>query len=491
LVVSSAAVRADNVLDWNLTMRQSIIAVPDKANPGLSTRAIGMMNAAIYDVYQAFDHTYQPFLAKNLSADLNANRDAAVARAARDILENCYPEASGTWLTAYNNRINAIADSTLNIANGAALGAVIAHKYIEKHANDGFDAVTPYTPQVGVPGHWNSDPYFMTGFGPAQVQTGWGPGWGNVTPWSMTSPDQFDSVLVDKGGVILTSAAYANAYNQVLNYGAKTVYGPANTPTSRTSTQTAISQFWGYDVGGFGPPPVLFLKNLEDIATQTNNTPEQNARLFAMASVAIADAAIAAWDVKFEEDFWRPVTAIHAAATDGNAATEADTDWEPLGAPGHGIISPDFTPAFPAYTSGHATMGGALFKAIELFYGKNNFGDIIGSPGAQYSLSSDEPGGGGTRLFSSFTESDLAAMAASLNADSPEGENSISRLFLGIHWIFDATDGIRLGNAIAQNMFANHFQLANVPEPSFIALAFVCAAMIAATGRRWFRKSGG
>ena len=113
----------------------------------------------------------------------------------------------------------------------------------------------------------------------------------------------------------------------------------------------------------------MFLKNLEDIAAQTGNTERDNARLFAMASVAMADAAIAAWDVKFETDFWRPVTAIQKAGAggagdaDGNPNTVGDPTWQPLGAPGHGIVTPDFTPPFPAYTSGHATMGGALVQS--------------------------------------------------------------------------------------------------------------------------------
>jgi hypothetical protein len=328
-------------------------------------------------------------------------------------------------------------------------------------------------------------------------QTGWGPGWGDVRPWVMTSSDQFDSELVDIGGLDLTSAAYANAYNQVLNYGAKTVYGPANTPTSRTADQTNIGKFWGYDVPSFGPPPVLFLKNLEDIANQTGNTTEENARLFAMASVAMADAAIAAWDVKFETDFWRPVTAILGAGdgtpgdADGNAATTADPDWRPLGAPGHGIVSPDFTPPFPAYTSGHATMGGALFKTLELFYGTNNFDDIDGIPGndTEYTLTSDELAGpDGIRSYSAFTEQNLAALASDLSSvDSPEGENGISRIFLGIHWIFDATDGIRLGNTIAENVNNNAF--AAVPEPSTVALALLSLGAIVSLARRHARRS--
>lgn len=486
-----SAARADVVLDWNATMRKVINDVPAKANPGVSTRAIGMMNAAIYDVFQAYDHTYQPFLASNFSPAANANREAAVAQAARDILADCYSEDSATWTTAYNDRVNAIVDSPANIANGAALGALIAHKYVEKHATDGFNAPAVYAPQVGVAGHWSSDPYFMSGLGALQVQTGWGPGWGNVKPWTMSSSDQFDSALTDIGGLDMTSPAYAAAYNQVLNYGALNVFGPTNTTTSRNADQTKIGAFWAYDVPSFGPPPVLFLKNLEDIATQTGNTPAKNARLFAMASVAMADAAIASWDVKFETDFWRPVTAILGAGNgtatdaDGNAATVADPDWQPLGAPGHGIIGPDFTPPFPAYTSGHATMGGAIFKALELFYGTNNFDAIDGIIGNNptYTLSSDEPAGGGTRTFSRFTEQDIAALVSNLNSvDSPEGENAISRIFLGIHWIFDGTDGIRLGNAIAQNVFDTRFQA--VPEPSTMALVILAAAGIGAWRRR-------
>ena len=79
-----------------------------------------------------------------------------------------------------------------------------------------------------------------------------------------------------------------------------------------------------------GPPPVLFDRNLQDIALAMGNTERENARLFAMASVAMADAATAAWDAKFEDNYWRPVTAIREGDTDGNAATVADVDWKPL-----------------------------------------------------------------------------------------------------------------------------------------------------------------
>jgi hypothetical protein len=482
--------RAEVVLDWNSTIREVIKDVPATANPGISTRAIGMMNAAIYDVFQSFERTHQPFKVYATAAP-GASLEAAVARAARDILANCYPEPAAVprWTDAYNDAMLGIPAIPRQL--GEDLGAAVAAKYIHKHANDGWDTPMPYAPTPG-PGRWSSDPYWMdddADSGPEQ--TGWGPGWGNVKPWVIESSDQFDGVLADIEPVLdLTSPKYTAAYHQVLNYGAKTVWGSADMPTSRMPDQTNIGKFWAYDVPSFGPPPLLFLKNLEDLANQMGNSAADNARLFAMASVAMADAAIAAWDVKFESDFWRPVTAIHGAGTggagdaDGNPDTVADPDWRPLGAPGRGMITPDFTPPFPAYTSGHATMGAALFKSLELFYGKNEFEDITGIPGDKFELTSDElPGVDGVRSFERFTVPDLLAMATTLDPQgSPEGENAISRILLGIHWIFDATDGIRLGNAIAGYAAENHFRA--VPEPGTAMLVGGALAMWAAFGRR-------
>ena len=285
----------------------------------------------------------------------------------------------------------------------------------------------------------------------------------------------------------MTSTEYTAAYNQVENYGALSTYGPTNLPTSRTAEQAALALFWAYDRPAMGPPPVLFLRNIQEVATAVGNSPEQNARLFAMASVSMADAAIAAWDAKFQQSFWRPVTAIQEGDTDGNPNTIQDADWKPLGAPGDNPATDtdDFTPPFPAWTSGHATMGGAIFKALELFYGTNDFSVADASIGidpvaAQYMLTSQEAGSGGVgsmsgaRMFDSFTQTGILDIGTE---NSPEGENGTSRIYLGIHWIFDQRDGITLGNNVASYVFAHEF--AAVPEPGTIGLALL--AMAAAT----------
>ena len=199
-----------------------------------------MMNVAVYDTFQAFQRTHKPFLVNDLAPDPGANLQAAVAKAAHDILANCYPEpaAAAIWGPAYTNRLNAIVDNQANKDAGSAIGAAIAQRFIIKHATDGWNVDAPYTP-MDLPGHWTSDPFWNG------TQTGWGPGWGNVKPWTMTPKapgghysDHFAAELVDIGGLDLNSAAYTNAFDQVKDYG-KFV------SPSRTDVQTADRQILG------------------------------------------------------------------------------------------------------------------------------------------------------------------------------------------------------------------------------------------------------
>jgi hypothetical protein len=241
------------------------------------------------------------------------------------------------------------------------------------------------------------------------------------------------------------SPEYAASYNEVKSLG-------AIDSVTRTAEQTEIGLFWAYDRVGTGSPPVLYNEILRTLAVQQGNTDKQNAELFAKASVAMADAAVLAWDVKFEHDLWRPVTAIRGGDSDGNALTEGDADWVPLGAPG-GMhpdgVTPidDFTPPFPAYVSGHATFGAAAMHTLALFYGNDNIPFTLTSvelPGVE-------------RSFNSFSE----AIA----------ENGRSRVYLGIHWDFDDYEGQSLGRAIAEYIFAQPFySTVIIPEPSSLML---------------------
>ena len=198
---------ADNVLDWNTTIRN--VAQDDgthpvnKANPGWATRAMAMTNGAIYDVYQAFNRTNAPFFV-NTHAAPNTSLDAAVHQAAYDILLNTYPGEASILDTDYNARMGLIPAGAAK-TNGISLGDSIAQVYIANRANDHSGDTVPYTPGT-LPGQWRPDPFHPT-------QMAWGPEWGAVQPFAIGSTAPFVSALPPPPA--LNSQAYTDAFNQV------------------------------------------------------------------------------------------------------------------------------------------------------------------------------------------------------------------------------------------------------------------------------------
>ena len=463
-----ASSRADVFLDWNMTLHDviqedGILNSPPLANPGWSSRAMAMANGAMYDAFQAVERTHQPLLV-NMSAP-GASKTAAAAQAAYDITLSNYPLRQSTLDAALAASLAMVPDDQSKV-DGIALGQAIAQDYIAARTDDGADAMVLW-PEGTLPGEWRSDPFHAP-------QPAWGPAWGSVQPFVLTSGSQFSV----PGPPALDSPEYTAAFNQAKEWGALDSASRAANPDT-----TEIALFWAYDNSRKGAPPVLYLKNLVEIAAAAGTSPEENARLFALTTVSMADAMISSWDVKFADNFWRPITAIRADAgnDDDNPNTIEDPNWVYLGAPGANplLTTDDFTPPFPAYTSGHSTMAGAVFKAIELFFGTNDFQTADMNFGtdtvtAEYELSSKEyaPDGsqGMVRNFTSFTQEGPIDL---LMENSPEGEVATSRIYLGIHWIFDQVDGTYLGNDVAGYVFANRFQL--IPEPSAIALGLLAA----------------
>jgi hypothetical protein len=261
-------------------------------------------------------------------------------------------------------------------------------------ASDNSDAVvTP--PAGGGPGAWVPTPPAFAAYLLPQ--------WGWVAPFAMPAGAHFRPL----GPPALDSVAYAEAYNEV-----KTLGGAAS---ARTPEQSEIALFWA-DGAGTETPPGHWNSIAQTVAAERGNTMPQNARLFALLNVAMADAAICAWDAKYAFNFWRPVTAVRNGGADGNEATAADSTWTSF------VV----TPPFPDYVSGHSTFSGAAAKVLALFYGTDDIAFTTGSdflPGVR-------------RSFSRF--SDAAAEAA------------ISRLYGGIHYRFANQDGMAAGLEIGE-----------------------------------------
>jgi len=178
------------------------------------------------------------------------------------------------------------------------------------------------------------------------------------------------------------------------------------------------------------------------------------ARLLALVNVALADAGIAIWEAKYHYDFWRPITGIREAdpgtgptgAGDGNPDIHGDPTFSPLGAPASNLDGPNFTPPFPAFPSGHAGFGGALFETLRKVYRTDRIA---------FTFVSDELNG--VTIDNQGQARPLVPRSFSSLSEAEE-ENGQSRIYLGIHWAFDKTEGIALGRGVADYVFAHAFQ---------------------------------
>src|SRR5207249_2426343 len=237
------------------------------------------------------------------------------------------------------------------------LGRAAAAAILARRANDG--AAHP-EPRIGIdyitsdaPGKWRQDQI-------SQNPLALGAHWGDVTPFVLRSGDQFRVPPPPD----LDNREYTGAYNEVKAVGGDGIV----TPTVRTADQTLTGIFWAYDgTPTLCAPPRLYNQIVLHIAEQRRTGGIELARLLALVNVAIADAGVAIWESKYHYVFWRPVTGIRES--DGNLRTPPDPTYSPLGAPASNLNGPNFTPPFPAYPSGHAGFGGALFQILRDFYG--------------------------------------------------------------------------------------------------------------------------
>jgi hypothetical protein len=424
----------DVVLEWNQIALDAIAydstlgAQAHANNPGRSSRALAIVQSAVFDAVNSIDGSYDPYLIQ-VHAPHGASIDAAAAQAAHDTLANLFPEFTATLDTRLASDLGNIPDVTAR-NEGVLVGQTVAAACNAARANDPITD-TPYIPG-NEPGKWQPDPLHPN-------QTAWGPDWSKVPTFALHNAAQFHIPPPP----LMTTRAYTDAFNEVKNYGGDGI----TTPTLRTPEQTTIGIFWGYDGSrGLGTPPRLYNQIAETLAVQQGNTEVQNARFFALINLAMADAGITAWKAKYDYDFWRPVTAVRAAGTDGNSHTTADPTWTPLGAPNDNGGGTNFTPPFPSYASGHATFGGALFEMMARYFGTNNISFTVHSDEFN-GITTDQNGNVRPVVTRSYTSFSQAAE-----------ENGQSRIYLGIHWSFDKTEGIAQGTKIADYVFQNYLR---------------------------------
>src|SRR5437867_5485059 len=326
LSIGSAAY-SDVVTDWNAAALNAIRA--NRTHPPIASRAMAILHASIYDAVNGISRTHEPYLVRSTvpasasahalrgldrareenpghsKVPASASKEAAASAAAHLVLSALFPTNTPAFDALHARTLAGIRTSPqkrMGIAWGQQVGSLL----LAARADDGSgDTVTPPAP-VG-PGDWVPTP---PAFVPYLL-----PQWGDVTPFTMSDHAQFRP----PGPPALDSAKWAAAFNEVKALGAAV-------GSTRTADQSQIAEFWA-DGAGTETPPGHWNHIAQDVGAAQGNTMEENARLFALLNLAMADAALCAWDAKYNFHNWRPVTAIRLADLDGNPDTAPDPAW--------------------------------------------------------------------------------------------------------------------------------------------------------------------
>ena len=382
LLIGTVA-HADVVTEWNSA---ALDAIRDgHTPPPIASRSLSILHVSIYDAVNGIARTHEPYLVQS-AVSASASREAAASAAAHEALVNLFPASASSFDALHTATLAAIPNGSHKTA-GIVWGEYVANQILASRANDGSDAIVP-PPGGSGPGVWIPTP---PAFLPYLL-----PQWGFVVPFAMSSSSQFRP----PGPPSLDSQRYAADYNEVKELGAAV-------GSTRTEEETEIALFWA-DGAGTETPPGHWNSIAQTIAAAHGNTLEENARLFALLNIAMADAAICAWDAKYTFDFWRPVTAI--------AFAEPELNW----------MSFIVTPPFPDYVSGHSTFSGAAATVLASFYGTDNLPFTTGSDFL--------PG-----VYRSFPTCLAAAEEA-----------AVSRLYGGIHFRSANEDGLQAGTGIGE-----------------------------------------
>jgi hypothetical protein len=288
------------VSDWNEIAVTTLAGDPTKGVDAVLY--MGFVQAAVYDAVVGVEGRYEPYRFHARAPHKTSVQAAAVA-AAYKVLVTYVPSAQATLDERYAASLAQIPDGKAK-ARGIRFGTRAAEHLIRLRANDGRNAPIEFT-QPPAPGVWRPTP---PGFLPMSA-----PWLGFVTPLLVRRATQF----APPAPPALTSARYTRDFNEVKALGSAT-------STERTPAQTDTARFFS------GNALVQYNAALRDQVRVRHLDIVEAARMFAAIDMSVADAAISVWHAKYVYGFWRPVTAINLADTDGNPATAADPTWTPL-----------------------------------------------------------------------------------------------------------------------------------------------------------------
>jgi len=426
VALPQAAHAQEPVSYWSGIAKTVII---DMAARGGSPSAVDFayVHIAIYDAVNAIDKRYTVFAVTPDTFTDDASEPAAVAAAAAAILKALFPGQQTFVNTQYNAYIALIPNGDAK-TRGIAIGNEVAAKFLalrnpgprQDLGQDGRNAACAD----------NAALCYVFGSGPGVYQITPGAAdppatpaaqWvGLLKPFAVKSQSQFRA----DGPPDLTSSQWADDYNETKTFGGDAAHSP-----TRTQEQTNIGWYYTDNPGAYGN------RIIRQIAADQHLELADSARYFAQTYVTLADSFINCWDSKRYYNFWRPVTAIRAGATDGNDATEPDITWVPLAT----------TPNHQEYPSAHGCFTGSVMNAAENFFGTKKLTlNLISCSVPGHTCSNTTTGAGGVNHAFDRTQDALKEVI--------EG-----RIFGGMHYRTSVVHGIVMSNKVAHFVAKNYF----------------------------------
>ncbi|MEU8218988.1 carbohydrate binding domain-containing protein [Micromonospora taraxaci] len=401
----------DPILYWNGVLLDAFKGT--ELPPTTLSRHAAILHAATHDAAVSVTGVGNPYRVRvpvsypgTMDDVVAPSLHAAIDKAAYVVLAALLPARRPAFDDAYDTAATRRPSgvNSAEVTRGETVGAAAAAANLQARANDGSDNTGGYQLD-GVDGSWR----------PTDGMPAVSPRWGLLPPFALTSGSQFRPGL--PAGArdyedLLGKDEYRDQVAEIRDVGGRS-------SSLRTTEQTEIAFFWANDLPVTYRPPGQLFAHTQIVAKQRNLGILANARLFGLVALALADAAIAAWDAKYLTgiDLWRPESAI------GNG-------WKPLSQDTNGV---SFSPAFPAYISGHATFAGAWSAVMKRFFGT----DAIA-----FDATTDDPHAQGVvRRMTGF--------------DHAAEENALSRIYLGVHYRFDADAGLATGRSVGAYVYAN------------------------------------
>jgi hypothetical protein len=416
LAVPAVAASANEVTKWNELAVTTVNTQPSPlaSAPNAGSIFVAMVQGAVYGAVNATDRHGRPYLVDRSYP--KASPEAAAATAAFRVLDALFP-GNGTLQTAYDA-------SLAGIPNGAPkeTGIEVGTMAAEAMLAEGHDGRVPISCALGtfVPGMWQ--PLVGSTGALACDPAAWVK---DAKPFLVESATQFRT----PGPYALTSAAYVADFNEVKAIGA------LNSST-RTAAQSHIAAFWNTN------PAANYNAIARRFADLYSLDLSDSARLFAMLDLTAADALITTWSDKYHYNFWRPRAAIRQADTDGNPATVADPNWEPMFHPtldpAIGGVGPALsTPPYPDHPSGATSYASASMNALAAFFGTDEL--------PFFATSSRFPGE--QRAFTRFSDVTNEVLEA--------------RIYAGIHFRNPDVQSADLGREIVRYAHTHWFAAAH------------------------------